>query len=267
MKVLNYLVFVFLVCGCSGIVKKPEVFNVKRVAIISLQSNQGVYNIREASGGNSFFSIPYISKTNLPAEPSYLPETSGYRLVDFSLNTFEEELSKIKGWQIVPSIKVINSAQYKVFGRSIQFQPTRSIATEAATKKWFTPQGMWPISNSRSELVKEISKMANDLNIDAVALVTLDFAYSPDHASANNLGASGSFASVATSIQIITKSGGTVVTTPDVSRGNGERFSSDISSPLLGKQMTFNDEVETMFKSAIQKSAINLREKINKELL
>ncbi len=260
-----------LTAACSGIVKKPDVFNVKKLAIIGIQSNQGIYNTGEVDKGFSFFSLPVISgkvaeSQNLP----HIPETGGFRLVDYGLNTFEEELSKIKGWQVVPAIKVVGSPAYKEFSRLLHYSSGRSIASDLLSR-WYAPAGMVPIGDQSSAIkrgisMKEIQKITEALGLDAVVFVDMDLAYAPDHSVGREKGSQGCYASVASSLKIVAKSGAVVVSTPDVTNGSGERHFSDNSSTDLGKQLVFNDEIEAMYKTAIQKSAVSLREKINKEL-
>lgn len=262
---------IFLATACTGIVKKPDVFGVKKIAIIGIQSNQGIYNTGEVDKGFSFFSLPVFSgKTldisNLP----HIPETGGFRLVDYGLNAFEEELSKIKNWQVVPAIKIVGSSPYKEFSKAVSGSPERSIASEILGR-WYSPQGMIPIGDQsktikRSESMKEIQKLSRALGLDAVVFVDMDLAYAPDHSVNRDRDIQGCFASVASSLKIVAKTGTIVVSTPEVKNGSGERHFSDTSSPALGKQLVFNDEIEAMYKTAIQKSAASLREKINKEL-
>jgi hypothetical protein len=254
-----------LTTACSGIVKKPEVFTIKKLAIVGMQTNQGIYNIGEVDKGFSFFSLPGFSRKNDKSNLPQIPETGGFRLVDYGLNTFEEELAKIKGWQVVPAIKVVGSPAYKEYARAIQNTPERTIASEILSQ-WYSPQGMTPIGDQtkifkRNEAMKEIQKVSEKLGLDAVVFVNMDLAYAPDN-SINT----GAFASVASSLKVIAKTGTIVVSTPEVTNGSGERYFSDTSSPGLGKQLVFNDEIEAMYKSAIQKSAASLRDKINKEL-
>ncbi|OQW48943.1 MAG: hypothetical protein A4S09_13335 [Proteobacteria bacterium SG_bin7] len=252
--------------ACSGIVKKPDVFNIKKLAIVGIQTNQGIYSTGEIDRGFTFFSFPvFLGKGAV--EPLMLPQipaTGGFRLVDFGLNTFEEELGKIRGWQVVPAIKVVGSPAYKEFSKTIQNIPGRSVASELISN-WYSPQGMTPIGDQnkvlKKDTMKEIQKIASQLGLDAVVFVDMDLAYAPDHSI--NMGA---FASVASSLKVIAKTGAIVVSTPEVKNGSGERYFSDTSSPGLGKQLVFNDEIEAMYKAAIQKSAASLREKINKEL-
>ncbi len=266
MRKLFFSLFL-LTTACSGIVKKPEVFNIKKLAIVGIQSNQGIYNIGEANKGFSFFSFPVFSGKSIvePLDLPQIPTTGGFRLVDYGLNAFEEELGKIRGWQVVPAIKVVGSAAYREFSKALQGGVERSIASELISR-WYSPQGMTPIGDQstilkKNEAMKEIQKIAATLGLDAVVFVDMDLAYAPDHSI--NMGA---FASVASSLKVIAKTGTIVVSTPEVKNGSGERYFSDMSSPGLGKQLVFNDEIEAMYKAAIQKSAASLREKINKEL-
>lgn len=257
--------------ACSGIVKKPDVLNVKKIAIVGIQSNQGIYNTGEVDRGFSFFSLPVFS--GRPAafgDLPHIPEIGGFRLVDFGLNAFEEELGKIKNWQVVPAIKVVGSTAYKEFSRVVAGVPERSIAS-TILGRWYAPQGMIPVGDQAStikhaESVKEIQKLAGALGLDAVVFVDMDLAYAPDHSISSDKEGQGCFASVASSLKIVAKSGTLVVSTPEVKNGSGERHFSDTSSPALGKQLVFNDEIEAMYKTAIQKSAASLRDKINKEL-
>lgn len=269
MRFMRYPFFglFLLTAACSGIVKKPEIFSVKKLAIVGIQFNQGIYNTGDIDKSFSFFSFPVFSgraKVELLELPQ-IPATGGFRLVDYGLNTFEEELGKIRGWQVVPAIKVVGSAAYKEFIRALHNGPERSIASEIISR-WYSPQGMIPIGDQnnvlkKSKAMKEIQKIAGSLGLDAVVFVDMDLAYAPDHSI--NMGA---FASVASSLKVVAKTGTIVVSTPEVKHGSGERYFSDTSSPGLGQQLVFNDEIEAMYKAAIQKSAASLRDKINKEL-
>ncbi len=273
-SLLGFLVIFFL-AGCTGIVKKPEALQIRKVAIISIFSNQDVYNVgQDQDGPLSFISIPYFTKAQPQGNSLSLPQTGSFKLVTFSLNTFEEELSKIKGWQIVPSIKVINSQTYRTFASRFKSPIDREIASQVGSivNQWQTPEGMLPVTSvdikdKKEALVAEINRIADDLGLDAVVLIQLDFGYSPDHATPDRKeDTADAYASVASSIKVINRHGKFAISTPDPDKSSGERFTSEGRASFIGKELIFNDEVENLFKNAIQKSAVDLRQKINKEL-
>ena len=85
-----------LLSSCAGVVKKPEGLEIKKVAIVSLYSNQSVYNVGKDGGGAlNFISLQSFSGAK-PKEKNALliPELGSFRLVTYSLYTFEEELGK-----------------------------------------------------------------------------------------------------------------------------------------------------------------------------
>ncbi|MDZ4662988.1 MAG: hypothetical protein SGJ18_15355 [Pseudomonadota bacterium] len=271
-----YILLVLLLSSCSGVVKKPEALEIKKVAIVSLYSNQSVYNVGKDGGGAlNFISFPTFSSHKPPSDSALLiPEMGSYKLVTYSLYTFEEELGKIKGWQIVPTVKVVNALAFKSFALKFSPDASRVIAsdTSSLSLKWQTPRGMPPVTTAdikehKELFLKEINKMSEELDLDAVIVIQLDFAYAPDHSTPDGKeDVTDAYASVATSIKVINRRGTLAIVTPDASSESGERFISDGRASFVGKQMIFNDEVENLFKNAIQKCAVNLRDKINKEL-
>lgn len=270
MRSISVLLLYVISLGCTGIVKKPEVFHLKKIAVLNIKANQGLYNISESLSGG-FFSFSYSKNADNEKMISLsIPQPGGYRLADYGLYAFEEELAKIKGWQMVPAIKIVNSPGYQKLSRKIFRSPDRVTASEAISK-WFSPQGMVPVSDpgsvlSNSEAISALKDFMEASELDGVAFVNMDLAYAPDHTSTGSKELQGAYASVGSSIKIVAKSGNIVVSTPEVSQGAGDRQFSDRSSPLLGLQLIYGDEVESMYKAAIQKSAVALREKINKEL-
>ena len=271
-----YILLMLMLSSCSGVVKRPEALAIKKVAIVSLYSNQSVYNVgKEGGGALNFITLSAFSDTKKSPENALLiPDVGSYKLVTYSLYTFEEELGKIKGWQIVPTIKVVNAPAFKSFALKFSPNTSRMVASddESLSLKWQTPRGMpsvttADIKDNKEVFLKEINKMAEELDLDAVVVIQLDFAYAPDHSSPDGKeDLTDAYASVATSIKVINRRGALAVATPEASSDSGERFISDGRASFVGKQMIFNDEVENMFKNAIQKCAVNLREKINKEL-
>lgn len=277
-QILTFSLMILILSSCSGIVKKPEAKEIKKVAIISLYSNQSVYNVgsENTSGGAlNFISLsPFGNQKSQAKNALMMPEMGSYKLVTYSLYTFEEELGKIRGWQIVPTVKVVNAMAFKSFASKFSPSATRMLASESNSLalKWQTPRGMPPVTaadlkENKDIFLGEVNKMADELNLDAVILLQLDFAYSPDHSTADGKDdLTDAYASVATSIKVINRRGTLAIATPEANGESGERFISDGRASFVGKQMIFNDEVEKLFKNAIQKSAVSLRDKINKEL-
>lgn len=265
--------------GCtSGILRKPEVYQVKKVAIISVFSNHGVYNVQ--GGGSLTEDVSKLSsmfggdkeKTGVP-----VADFGGDHLIRYSLKAFEKEFAKVHGWEVMPTTDVVTSAAYKQYTERMQKYGRAMASLQKFGEKmmWKAPKGMVPYTaahnDEHSEDFKELQKLAQELKVDAVAIVKLDFAYDPyfavGSATAGAFGGTGTAkASVASALKFVTKEGKVAVLTPDLERGKGKRFESDETTMLMAGNIQFGDKEKQMYMQAIERSAEGWQKEIAHEL-
>ena len=270
--VFSSLVIIGL-ASCTSIVKKPDINNVKKVALVSVYGNQ---NIRELN-----------SKTDWARKPEVVTgfnDQQKQKVAELALNYYEAKLKEMGPWKVTPVHKMLTSAKFSAAMKELRSVKDASgkkidetslsgklgsFLTNVAEMGYLTPAGMHPLPisdenrNASQGVINSLVKLAKDLDVDAVAVVQVDLAYT---GGAFSLGGTGTaVASVASSIKLVDKNGVVVIDYPNVSEKT-KRFESETSSGMLQGKLIFNAKLETMLKEAIIASADNLVTEIKKEM-
>lgn len=275
MKFLKLVFSSLIIIGlasCTSIVKKPDINNVKTVALVSVYGNQ---NIRELKAGGWARKSEVVTGFN---------NEQRQKVAELALNYHEAKLKEMGTWKVMPVQQMLTSAKFSaaikeiravkdVSGKKIDENSLSgklgSFLTNVAEMGYLTPAGMHPLPisdenrNASQGVIKSLAKLAKDLNVDAVAVVHIDLAYTGGTFSLGGTGTA--VATVASSIKLVDKNGVVVVDYPDVSE-NTKRFESETSSGMLQGKLIFNAKLETMLKEAIIASADNLVTEIKKEM-
>lgn len=263
--------------GCtSGILRKPDGYQIKKVAIVSIYANHGVYNLKGGGGLTEGLSTLGSLIGNDKMKEVIPTDFGGDHLIRYSLKAYETELAKVNGWEVVPTTEVVKSAAYQKYTERMEkYGRTMASLQKFGNAMWKTPKGMVPYTGGHADDsspdFKELQTLAQELNVDAVAVVKLDFAYTPHNAIgssvAGNFGGTGTAkASVASSLKFVSKDGKIAVLTPEVTKGAGQRHVSDETCILMAGNINFGDKEKQMYMQAIDRTAQAWYQQITTEL-
>ena len=275
MKILKLVFSSLLIIGlaaCTSIVKKPDINNVKKVALVSVYGNQ---NIRELKQSGWARQSEVVTGFN---------DQQRQKVAELALNYYEAKLKEMGSWKVLPVQQMLTSAKFSAAMKELRAVKDASgkkvdesslsgklgqFLTNVAEMGYLSPAGMHPLPisdenrNASQGVIKSLVKLAKDLDVDAVAVVQIDLAYTGGTFSLGGTGTA--VASVASSIKLVDKNGVVVVDYPNVS-DKTRRFKSETSSGMLQGKLIFNAKLETMLKEAIIASADDLVTEIKKEM-
>ncbi len=262
---LVLIAVVFFTFGCAvKYVKKPAVDVVKKIAIISIYANSGLYKIGGGGGGLATLTSMVGKKEREKKKESF----GGTALVEYALNAYAQELNSIEGWVVVSPKKIIESSAYKKFLDKVKkrFGSVSGAINFIGNVAYAYPPGMalFPFRGTPpGGITKELKELCQELEVDAVAVMELDVGYSADFA----LGGTGTaVASVSSSVKFITKTGEVAVITEDTAKDSGRRFSSNDSTLMASGEILFNEKTEEMFKDAIKQNVAYYISRFKREL-
>lgn len=256
----------FALTSCASIVRHPEVDHVKKLAIVSVYTNQDIPKV--GGGGSNSGGLAFLKKAVEGKDADTGDTSNRVRLAKYALDKYTALLSQVPGWQVIPAERVLASNDYQALGK-IDAKKTggnRTLASigEFAQKidqaKFNTPPKMWAIrldgtNNNRAELEQGLAQLCRKLGVDAVAVVNLDLAYEAGFFSVAGTGAS--HASVASSVKILNKDGKYAVVFPDLQPAAGKRYDSNTGITMIGGRISMSGDTEKAFQEAIDKTALN----------
>lgn len=229
--------------GCASIVKKPEVGQVKRAAIISLYANQKV----PKSGGRGAV--------------TGWDEKFKHQVAGEAIHIAAAEFGKI-GWAVINPDKVVQSEEYQAafrpkpvpgvspkstVGRALSFVQTA--AQDLHARAFFTPAGMQPVQiddksanttylgNNSRDPKQILAKFARQLNVDAVIVVQLDYCY--QGGTYSMLGNGEAVVTAASSVKAINQNGELVINMPSIQECGGDRMESKGTATMIGGDLVF----------------------------
>lgn len=202
-KLMMFCCFAFLLCSCASInVKKPDIGNVKKIAILSVTGNEEFIDIEEVKEKKETLMsfIGDVIKDNV----EYFTEEQ-VTIVTHGANELHKALSSIDGWAVVPFEETLNSEDVKAFFASGAIQKTAEAIEHAENSlhmgskihnakkpRYVTPAGMEPIpynyivpsghyyvNDTKVEdfILKPVGELCEKLNVDAIAIADFQFAY------------------------------------------------------------------------------------------
>ncbi|HKI99165.1 MAG TPA: hypothetical protein VKB51_11890 [bacterium] len=261
------IVVAFLAASCGGnrILITPPAEKVKKVALVSVTAQRGIRNLDGGGGltaGLSAMSSMMGGNKKDGGKVGGL-DFGGTRLVDYAVTAFEQEINKVPGWQVVPTSSVIHSQAYTKFAEGHKTM-MGGLGQAVSNLAMFGPEGMVAVyAPSQSTTTKQLlTELAQDLNVDAVAVLDLDIAYKPYTA----IGGSGTaVAAVGEGLVVVNRFGdyAIIVEPPKDSR---YRENSEETTAMLAGEVMFNDNVEAMYKDSIHKGLSMIREDITADL-
>jgi hypothetical protein len=292
----SLVIVLMVLCGCGRILVKPDVFSVKKMAIISVYANHEIYNVKSAKTQKEGLSAlkaavgKAISRTG-----ESLDSEERIQISTYTLKVYEEMLNSIDPWTVLPTPEVINNQQYKAMmedkDMGAVMAKIKSTLMKVGTAEWVMPPGLHYIPFSsvaktgsktyvngkevHEEARKKMAALCRDLGVDGVVIIHVDLAYKSGMLS--GMRGTGIFSgvlgratpSVSTAMVVITKDGRIAAQTSAVTRGGGRRYESD-AAPMLKKGVVYlkdkKGKAVHQYNVAVEKSAAGLKEKILKEL-
>lgn len=249
-------------CGSMSIVNKENTTGINKVAIVSLYSNRTIYNRQPSQGGSGYLSglvaLKNIAQNGIKAYDDL--NLKDDVLIGHVLTTWSQELSKVNGWTVVPYSKLRENKAFQGF-----VAKTPPIPQEKADKTYISPTGMQPYFLSNGEegpKLVELGKLAKQLQVDAVAVISVDMGYTMS----SGIGSTGTaVGAVGANIKIVTKAGEYAVSTPERKKGE-EIYETSEKSIAMAGNLAYTPELEAMLKEAVAKTAVYYRTEINNNL-
>jgi len=287
------LVSLVFITGCATIAQKPEVFKVKKVAVISVYINSVVEDIESSRADKPAFTVFMFNGGNQELDKKQT-------IVEYAEKSVEGALATVPSWVVVPFEQIANTPAYLAMKKDTEAALTTGDHLEtglgplkggdpgafvAPNNMAFVPATAIPtggISIALTATGKAITqddvkhywgKLASDLGVDAVAIVYFELAYKKNFFSGVRLlGVIASAdANVDAGIVAVTKDGTLALN----SRGlTGERLAGG-GAPMLvpqlngGETFTLADdkrEAINQFNKAIQAKIQAIAKKLADEL-
>ena len=145
MQRILYIILILSLCGCATtIVKKPTVFSVKKIAIISVYANADLHDVKSPKQSATKLSV--LKAMLGKEEDKSLEGNELVQIVTYGLQVYGEQLDTLPNWRVIPPQQVLKSKKYKTI---MSQKEEGSImggfigAIEKAVKaQWVTPPSM-----------------------------------------------------------------------------------------------------------------------------
>lgn len=195
-KIIALCSLAMLLCSCAGVnVKKPDIDNVKKIAILSVTSNEEYLDIEVAEGKKETLlgMVGNIIKDNVE-----MINEGQVNVVTHGANALFQVLNGIEGWSVIPFDEVVNNeAVAEAFGNESKstMEKIESFADRIAPRngvRHVMPKGMYEITYDDVEpagntwvngerieapMLRKIGKLCGDLGVDAIAVAEYSFYY------------------------------------------------------------------------------------------
>lgn len=280
--------------GCSSILIRPAVDDVKKIAIVSVYMNRDFYNTkspRGQEGENAFANLVggVVKKAAGDVWNKLSEEKEQNQIITYGLKVNSEQLTAVGRWKLVPVTNVLQSEVYKrIMEPDVKGSFAKGFITflqEERKSHWITPEGMHyiPISavaqsgthryygdakDPTEDAKKALAKLCKDLKVDGVALVELDMGYRFGKLAKVTIGkTTQAKPSVSSALVIVTKNGEIAVNTGFITRGAGERYEGNSAGMVRNDKLFLkhkDNKIVEVFNQAIEKSAIAMEKKLAK---
>ena len=186
----------FLLCSCAGVhVQKPEVNDVKKIAILSVSASEDIKKLEDEEEEGSLKDA-LVGVATSAAEDNVKELGKGReRLITYGADALAETLGSFDGWTVIPFEEVTGNADVQKF-----FEPTGAegviskLARLIPVSGWryMTPPGMHELpyeavvsgetalfgaKTDDQEVRESVGKLCEALNVDAVAVAEYYFFY------------------------------------------------------------------------------------------
>lgn len=195
-KAITLCSLALLLCSCAGVhVQKPEVNDVKKVAILSVSASEDIKKLEDEEESGSLKDA-LVGVATSAAEDNVKQLSKGReKIITHGADALAETLAGLDGWTVVSAEEVTGNADVQKF-----FDPTGAegvmskIARLVPVNGWryMTPQGMHELpyetvvsgetalfgaKTDDQEVREKAGKLCESLNVDAVAVAEYYFFY------------------------------------------------------------------------------------------
>lgn len=289
------LLLVLALSGCTSVVLRPAADDVHSVALVSVYMNREFYNTRSplaAEGESATVSlVEAASRSAFEAllgrearsEPAELYDPERTRIISFAVHRYRDQLDALSEWRMLPTERVVRSGYYRRLvrpdaGTGMAARLVSAYLNHRESIEWVTPPGYHRIpiesvidgERIREDGARAMSKLARELDVDAVAILELDMAYRYNRfAKISFFGTTFAVPTVSHSLVVVNRRGEVAVNTGAIVRGGGERFEGDTVGMVKDDALVLNhstDEAVHSYNLAIAEAAEALREVLEDEL-
>lgn len=294
MKKIMPLLAAALLAACGGIIKRPAIDGVKKVAIVSLYMNREFYNVNspkaEASSPNLMSMLKGVAKA-VVQEGTDTEQAQRAEIIGQALDAYERQLGQIGRWTVVPASQWLSGRAYKNFMKaertgSLAESVGGAFATEALSH-WTLPAGMQyiPISSvaesgthyyygqakdSKETYRQRLAALCQALNVDGVALVEVDAGYRFNKLAKVTFGSTTrAVPSVTAALVVVNKKGEVAVNTGFIKPTFSDRYEGDTVGMVRSDKPFLvhpQNKIVASYAKALGESAQGMREKLAKAL-
>jgi hypothetical protein len=251
---------ILLVSGCSSILIKPAVDNVKTVALVSAYMNRDFYDVRGPRDSVSLNNVVFAAK-DLDVPDSDADEYE--KLIAYGVKTYAEQLEGVGNWQWLPVTNVLSNSAYRKFADAIIGErPASGLLKTSAIieeKGWYTARDMVRIpmervtysgkfvvigngKGSQADMRAALGQLCKDLDVDAVAVLEFDMAFRKLLFGLDFIGDLPAMPNISSSLVLVNRDGEVVVDSGRIIKGQGKRFEGDSVGMLRRDYVHFTDK-------------------------
>jgi hypothetical protein len=294
----KYVVFSFVFAffllfnGCSKILYRPAIDNVKSVALISVYMNRDFYNIKAPKASESKQALKTLARavmkeTGVQDKLDEKFNAQYLDMVSYAVKKYSEVIDGNGPLRLEPMDKILSNPSYQNFiAEANKDQPFAALATIGAAIKsadWYTAPNMIHVpadvfvekagthvtylgntKDPKAEFRSQLAQLCNDLGVDAVAIVQLDMAYKFPWFSITIGDTRYASPLVSSTLIIVNKNGDVAVNTGLNDRGQGEYSKGKNVGLLRSKQLFLNDKSVSSYCVAIDNDCNNMKKALAK---
>ncbi len=243
-----FLTFFMAGCGTLLNVKKNQLAEIKKVAVVSVYCPAAITidNQRQAP---VFYAVDATVQSGMRSQAAIKEfKPRGTMLLNKSQNVMVEKLSKNFGWQITP---VSSSAKNNAYKSLVLWSDKNSKNFSLIHMPLNDSALLW-INKDEAELKKLSAEFCALTGSDAVLFLSFDFAYSKSWFKGSGVSAK---ARTFIGMQLVDKKGEIVISTPRADERERD-FSemADTTMPLKGWTADINETTIKTFDSSIENS-------------
>lgn len=190
-KLITLCASALLLCSCAGVnVKKPDIDNVKKIAILGVTSPEQYKDIEETKKEKDKGLLATVAG-NLLADNVEVLTAPQVEVITYGGKALANTLNGINGWSVIPQDEVINNEDVRHFYGDDK-SSLEAFAELFRSTRYVTPKGMAPILYSQMNpngvhyvngvrvdqaYRMSMGKLCESLNVDAIAVAEYNFFY------------------------------------------------------------------------------------------
>lgn len=255
-KVRHFVIFLLPVllvsCGTLLNVKKDQFARIKKVAVVSVYC-PGAITIDNQRQAPIFFAVDATVQSDLRSQKAINEfKPRGTMLLNKSQDIVIENLSDTFGWNISPVSSSVKSSAYKPL---VMWSDKNTNSSSSLYIPLNNSALLW-INNDEVELKKLFADFCSLTGVDAVLILSFDFAYSKSWFKGSGVSAK---ARTFIGMQLVDKKGDLIISTPRADERERD-FSemADTTMPLNGWTADINETTIKTFDSSIKNSTVKV---------